>query len=133
MTVQAAPSPQRLSRELPAVGHGERGNDEPQRGGQYEVIGHERHPCTSRRWRNQRAGRETRVHEHRDEQAPSTVVDPHHQHPVRRQYTDREQERVQEEGPSGALPEGVPLPQTFTRKCHAPHRTPTMSPVVRTP
>ena len=38
-------------REFPAVGHRERGNEEPQRGGQDEVIGQARIPATSSGWR----------------------------------------------------------------------------------
>jgi hypothetical protein len=34
-------APERLPREMPAAGHGDRCNDDPQRGGQYEVRGHE--------------------------------------------------------------------------------------------
>ncbi len=88
----------RLFLELPAVDHGDRYNDDPQRGGQYEVIGHEGNPPRRRREDKERAGCETRVHEHRHEQAPGTVVDPHHEHPVGWQYGYIEEEWGQEEG-----------------------------------
>lgn len=44
LPLSSHPPPERLSRELPAVGHGDRCNDDPKRGGQYEVPGQEGHP-----------------------------------------------------------------------------------------
>ena len=39
------PLPKRLSREAPALGHGDRSYDDPQRCGQYEVPHQARHKC----------------------------------------------------------------------------------------
>jgi hypothetical protein len=80
------PPPKRMSREMPALGHGYRSNDDPQRCGQYEVPDQARHQCYPQRLQDQHAGRENRVHEHRHEHAlTGTLVDPHHEHPVGRQ------------------------------------------------
>jgi hypothetical protein len=42
--VPILPAPELLSREMPAVGQGDRSNDHPQHGGKYEVEGHSGHP-----------------------------------------------------------------------------------------
>lgn len=44
LTLSSHPPPERLSRELSAVGHDDRCNDDPRRDGRYEVIGQEGHP-----------------------------------------------------------------------------------------
>jgi len=52
------------------------------------------------------------VHEHRHEQAPGTVVDPHHEHPISWQYRyiekklGQEEQRGERSGSSAAPPEG---------------------------
>src|SRR5215213_11708448 len=75
-----------LSREVPTGSYGERCNDNPRHGGRCDDISqqvHPRHrPRTRQRTEDERAGRVTRMHEHRQEQAPRAVVDPHHKHPV---------------------------------------------------
>src|SRR5215213_9938755 len=90
------PLPERwLSREVPTVDHDDCSNNDPQRGGKYEVIGQEGHPCYHRREDNH-AGCETHVHEHRHEQTlTGTLVDPHHKHPKGRQsrYSKEELKR----------------------------------------
>ena len=58
------PPPRRLSREMPALGQGDRCNNGPQHGSSYEVKGHEVHTCYPRT-KHLRAGREARVHEGR--------------------------------------------------------------------
>ena len=68
--------------KLAAVGHGDRRNDDPQGGGQNEVVGQEGYPRYRQGIKDSHAGREARVHEHRHEQAPGPVVDPYHEHPV---------------------------------------------------
>jgi hypothetical protein len=69
---------------MPALGQGDRSNDHPQYGSPYEVKGHEGHSCylqRAERINDIRGEYETRVHEHRYEQTPGTVVYPHHEHP----------------------------------------------------
>src|SRR5215208_5195468 len=114
---------------MPVVGYGDRSNDGPQRGGPYEVPRHERHPYHPHRSGDYPERYETRVHENRHEQALSTLVDPHHQHPV----GGRTEKRIAGVKRARGTPAEVPLPQMFERKCHAPHRSPTKSPVARTP
>src|SRR5829696_8120185 len=114
---------------MSAVDNGDRSNDDPQHGGPYEVPRHERHPYHPHRSGDYPERYETRVHEDRHEQALSTLVDPHHEHPVGGQ--EGEEDRGHEEGEGD--PGGGAASQMFERKCHAPHRSPTKSPVARTP
>src|SRR3954469_18148823 len=60
-------------------------HDDPQRGGQSPYVDQEERPCRQRREDENRAGCETRVHKRHHKQAPSTVVHPHQEHPVRSQ------------------------------------------------
>ena len=84
------------------LGHEDHCNDYPQCGGPHEVPGHEGHPYYRQGRRDQPERYETRVHEHSYEEAPGTIVNPHHKHPVGRE--EGEENRGQEEGqrqPSG--------------------------------
>ena len=83
-------------------------------------------PVTSDQLRISVLDREARVHEHRDQQAPSAVVDPHHEHPVGRQ--EGKELHGQEEG-QGERSGGISRPEK-SGKCHAPHSRPTISPLV---
>jgi hypothetical protein len=57
---------------------------------------------------------------------------PHHEHPESRKDRRVEEHRGQQRvGTSD--PEGLPHPAKVTGTCHAPHRSPTASPTVRTP
>src|SRR5215217_5316307 len=87
---------------MPAIGHGDRSDHNPQHGGPYEVIGHESHPCRQRH-EDSVASYETHVHEHLHEQTLSTVVNPHHKHPVGWQPSEEEyrQDVRQREGSGG--------------------------------
>ena len=70
--------PERLSREVPALGHGDRCNEDPQHGCEHKVVSNEGHASRRRQENDERAGRKARVHEHRYEKALGTVVDPYH-------------------------------------------------------
>ena len=59
------PAKRWLSREVPAIGHGDRCDGGPQHSGPHEVIGHLEHPCCQRR-EDSIASYETHVHEHRN-------------------------------------------------------------------
>ena len=116
------PPPRRLPGEMPTLGQGDRSNDHPQRGGQDEDIGQEGYSCRYRCEDEDRAGCKARVHERRHEQTPtSTVVDPHHKHPIGRQLRySTEEVQGQEEGQGKFCGVRAAYPRDLKQVPHSP-------------
>src|SRR5215217_8834688 len=110
----------RYSREMPVVGQGDRSNDDPQHGAEYEEKGEQRPPWRQR-CKDHQAACGTPVHEHRYEQALSTIVDPHHKHPIGREPSENIRShngRQEHSGEIGACP-----PVVQRKVGHSPQHT----------
>src|SRR5215217_2232257 len=109
---------------MPVVGHGDRSNDDPQHGGPYEVPRHEGHPCYPHRRGDYPERYETRVHEDRHEQALSTLVDPHHKHPVGGQEGEEDRGHEEGEGDPGGGAASPDVREEVPRSPQEPHEEP---------
>src|SRR5215203_4432409 len=114
-----------LAREVPALGQGDRSNDDPQHGGPYEVPRPEGHPCYPNRRGDYPVRDDTRVHEHRHQQAPiSTLVDPHHEHPVGGQEGEEDRGHEEGEGDPGGGAASPDIREEVPRAPQEPHEEP---------